>query len=306
ANERLIKFGLSDFFLFTQIETDIAKPDVIKKIAARFNIAASSVAFVDDDAFERAQARKFIPELLVFDPAETKILRELIQSDSNRSPERIEWMRNRESRLAAEASFKGSRAEFLAECKMELDVRKAREGDIPRIAELARRARQINTSVKTKTNAITSANTAAAGADLNESALTEELRNKKAKLYVCEFNDLFGRHGIVGAALLRRIYRGDGSDGTDFLSLDLLCVSCRVEGRGVAAAFLGEILRAETSEEAASVRCVCETGSGMTAPMLLASLGFKQKHISNGAASFWLDLPHSIKGVPWIRVTNDG
>ncbi|MCL2708758.1 MAG: hypothetical protein FWF03_06540, partial [Defluviitaleaceae bacterium] len=27
ANLRLIKFGLSDFFLFTQIETDIAKPE---------------------------------------------------------------------------------------------------------------------------------------------------------------------------------------------------------------------------------------------------------------------------------------
>jgi methoxymalonate biosynthesis protein len=305
ALRQLEIFGLRPFFLFPQIEPYLAKPKALREIAAHFNIGLDALAFVDNDPFERYEARRFVPEVNVFDIGETEDLRRLI-GNLPLSGERAAWMRRREARLQAEAAFTGTRADFLRECKMELTVRRAAAADIPRIRELAGRTRQINTAYGQETDW--------------DGILTQE----NAALYVCELSDIFGDHGLVGAALFRRAKE---------LNLDVFCVSCQVEGRGVAAAFLNAALRREgqvrapgpappvrgqkgdTPPPMPAVVCRCANTREGFAPLLLKSFGFRvtaeeiyfaeppisgRLHYNDNITVWRLTPPYTLAEIPWM------
>ena len=291
AMERLQYFGLSEYFLFPQIEPWLAKPDALKRIAEHFNIGIDTLAFVDDDPFERYEAERYLPEAAVFSADEIDLLMETLRgiaansqsdehgcADINGFNKRRVWMLAREKSLEAEAAFTGTRAEFLAECNITLTVRRAVDTDIPRVRELLSRARRLNT---------------APGRDV--SAL---LSDNNTRLYVCELHDIFGDHGMVGASLIRTIEKT--------LCIEMFCVSCRVEGRGAAAAFLHEILRRETAgpEAQALSEVLCRSLGGMS-HILFKSMGFAIAEAGkDGGALFRLPLPYNGTGVTWITTSN--
>lgn len=290
ARQALETMGIQGLFLFPQIDPYIVKYAALREIAGHFNISADSVVFVDDDPFERYETNRFIPEVYTYSADELFLLREQIQSLPDVSPKRREWMRRREARLAAEKAFTGSRAEFLAECRMTLTVREAGERDLPRVTELALRAHKINTLVGTdRTSPVRSKEELCV-------LLQGYCRESDKRLYVCELTDIFGEHGLTGAGAFRRNETG--------VYMDLFCVSCRVEGRGVAAAFLHAALSRLCAEmpDASTVYCrIGDTREGM-AFTLLKSLGFHVSERDGASALLVLALPYTGTGVSWIRV----
>ena len=54
--------------------------------------------------------------------------------------------REEEQRRTAEESFGGTRSDFLAWCDMRLRIAPATEDDLPRVAELAERTHQLNST----------------------------------------------------------------------------------------------------------------------------------------------------------------
>lgn len=277
ARRQLEAFYLDAYFLYPQIEPGIVKSSAIQAIAARFNIRLENIAFVDNDSFERYEVSRYLPAVDSFTPEDVDRLPERWQPLNTAGSDRREWMRRREARLNAEQAFTGSRAEFLAECKMTLTIRQAVPADAPRVMELAARARKIN-------SAAGESNRFSAG------VFDPEL------LYVCELEDIFGAHGLVGFAdfCLRGVE----------LHLERFCISCRVEGRGVAAAFLHGILPVigKSHPEVSTVYCRCADIREGMALTLLKSLGFKVVSRDGDAAVTRLTLPFTAAGVPWIKV----
>ncbi|MCL2352758.1 MAG: HAD-IIIC family phosphatase [Firmicutes bacterium] len=285
--------NLARFFIYPQIDVYAPKTAGIRKIMERFNISPSGVSFVDDDEFERYQARRYFPEMAVHAPDENgldALAARIAAVPENFTRERPELMRARERRLEAEAAFSGSREEFLAECGMRLEVRKALPGDIPRVEELALRTNRLNNTRERPGAAELAGYLAAPG----------------RWAYVCSLTDIFGRHGVVGAALLR------AGDEEGVFHLDLFCVSCRVEGRGIGAAFLSAVLGENGVMRGrkpgnAPPRALCEyivNRKDLSAYMLLKSLGFYRTGGTSGAVEMALDLPAKGAGPGWVEVIN--
>ncbi|MCL2461533.1 MAG: HAD-IIIC family phosphatase [Defluviitaleaceae bacterium] len=300
ALAKLSALGLARFFIFPQIDNYAPKTAGIQKIAERFNIGMDCVAFVDDNEFERYQAKKYFPEISVHAPDAdglAALAAMIAEIPGSFSADRPDLMKIRETRIEAEAAFSGSREEFLAGCKMRLSVRRALPACLPRAAELALRTNRLNNTRER----------------LSEAELAEYFGAPGKFAYVCSLTDIFGDSGVVGVCLLRSGPGGIncGADNEEItLYLDLFCISCRVEGRGVAAAFLSVVLGEngvlrEFEAENRPSRILCDyvvNKKDLSAYMLLKGMGFSQAGKDGGRLSMALDLPAKNAAPAWITV----
>ncbi|MEO5952270.1 MAG: HAD-IIIC family phosphatase, partial [Chloroflexia bacterium] len=125
------------------------KSTALKRIAEQLNIGVDDLAFVDDSAFERAEVAYMLPRVLVLAPDEVEaaLRSEALNAGvTGESARRAEMYRAEETRKVAEASFKGSRADFLAGCDMRLSIVPATEADIARVLEMTERTHQLNST----------------------------------------------------------------------------------------------------------------------------------------------------------------
>jgi methoxymalonate biosynthesis protein len=185
------------------------KSDALRRIAGGLGVEVGTLAFVDDDPVERAEVERALPDVVVLAPDEVP--------DALGWPEfgpgpvtaaaanRAESYRQRERRRAARASFGGSEDDFLAWLGIRATIRPAGPADQDRLAELAARTTQYN-----------STGAGWAGGDA----------------LVLELADRFGDDGLVGLAAL-------GPDGT----VPLVAVSCRAGGRGAVPLLLTAVVR---------------------------------------------------------------
>jgi len=227
AHRQLAAFGLEQLFLAPRINW-LPKPVNLTSIAEELGIGSDSLAFVDDDPFERESMTFMRPEVLVLDAARIGEFPELpafnhaaITPESSR---RREFYREESARRAAQVNH-ADRESFLADCRMRLVVRVPTAADVPRIRELMTRTHQLNTT----------------GLLLEEQDIQTLLATDGAvatarrQLVVADFVDRFGTYGTIGVAITaadRHCWR-----------LEYLAMSCRVLGRGVANAFLHALLR---------------------------------------------------------------
>lgn len=112
-------------------------------------------------------------------------------------------------------------------------------------------------------------------------------------LYVARLEDRFGAHGLIGTC-----FASAGADGID---INLFCISCRIEGRGIASAFLYTVLEQleQQQPEAATARCrLVSKQRNLPARLLLEMLGFKKTTTEDEQSVYMLHLPlprrHSI------------
>jgi methoxymalonate biosynthesis protein len=280
ALDKLESLGLKQYFLYPKISQGMLKNLTVKDIIAHFNVRPDSVCFIDDDPFELSLINHHLPQVFTCSPSDIPSLTEHIKSLAKPSGDRGTWMKNREARMTAEHVFTGTHAEFLAGCDMRLAVREAAAEDLPRAAELASRANKIN-------------NLPASLA--NKFDIMAYSKQPNHVCYVCELTDRFGCHGIVGAGL----FRADGA----VLHIDLFCVSCRVEGRGIANAFLREVMQ-RIPQGIREASCKCENAREGMALLLLKSLGFAITAWEGGTVHTRLTLPFQTEALPWVTIIN--
>lgn len=284
AMAKLEEMGVARYFLYPQIGWG-AKTEGILRVARELNIGLDAVAFIDDNPFERYEAGTYLPELAVYGAHEAPELAGYPEFQAGKltreAGRRREMMLSRLERKAAEQRFAGSREDFLRSCFMELEVRTAREEDLDRAFELAARTNQFNNFAER----------------VSEDIVRIYLESPAKGLYVAELKDRFGDHGIVGAAMLD--YEAERLD------IRLFCISCRIEGRGIGAAFLGTVLGLAQQERPAMLEAVCSyraTGRNRPALMLLRLLGFTRKEKREHASIYALPFPFSYGAPDWIRV----
>ena len=278
AMEKLSSLGIDKFFLYPQIAETVSKAACIRKIAKQLNIDTDSVAFIDDSPFERYEVRRYLPEVSVYAADDLSALHGYLEGlAENGGQNRRELMLMREKRLSARQAFLGSREEFLKECRMVLTIREALADDLIRAAELASRANKLNNTRERP----------------DEEHLSVYMDEGDKRIYVCELDDIFGCHGIVGVCLLRL---------SDSLYIDLFCISCRVEGRGIGAAFLGEVIRRAAVCQKKALCAYKQYKRDISAYLLLKMLGFTTAWKEQDISMMRLELPCRVILPEWIKI----
>ena len=270
ALQQIEAFGLADYFLCPQIGWD-PKSRAVERIAERLNIGIDSLAFIDDQPFEREEVRFAHPQVRCLDSRSE--LEGLIERPEMKPRFATEDQKRRRvmyredfSRQAAEESFEGTAEAFLASLGMRLRIAPAADDDLARAEELTQRTHQLNSTGYTY--------------DYDELAALQ--RSPDHLLLVAQLRDRFGDYGKIGLALIEC---GDGC-----WTLKLLLMSCRVMTRGVGSALLRDIMRRAREAGVRLQAEFLETARNRPMKITFRFAGFKPAGQRDGLAIFERDL----------------
>jgi len=213
AMAKLQELGLAEYFLYPQISWS-SKASAVQAIAESLNIGTDTLAFIDDQPFEREEVNYALPEVFCIDAAELLAVPGLpafnprfMTQDSVR---RRQMYQSDIKRKQIEASFTGPQEAFLATLEMVLTIEPAQPEDLQRAEELTVRTNQLNTTGKTYSY--------------------EELdffrQSDQHLLLMAGLDDKHGTYGKIGLTLIN-------CQNPEIWTIQLLLMSCRVMTRGV-------------------------------------------------------------------------
>jgi FkbH-like protein len=212
AMNKLHELGLAEYFLYPQIHWD-SKSVSIQSIAKEINIGIDSIAFIDDQAYEREEVTFHHPLVMTIDAADLHTVADIPQmiprfvTDDSRI--RRQMYQSDIKRKEVEDSYAGAQDEFLATLNMELTITRAQPEDLRRAEELTQRTNQLNTTAYTY--------------DYDELEFFSKSPNHI--LLVAGLTDKYGTYGKIGLVLIEKT--------ADAWVIKLLLMSCRVMSRGV-------------------------------------------------------------------------
>lgn len=189
----------------------------IADLAADLNLGLQSVVFIDDNPVERARVRETLPEVLVPDWPEDKLLypSAFLSLRCFDTPVISKEDAERTSLYAAEKSREASMAQVgsIDDWLMSLDIRVTAEplsaANLPRTTQLLNKTNQMNLTTRRQT----------------EAELTAWVSSSARALWAISVSDRFGDAGLTG---ILSVEAGDaGCQIVDFV------LSCRVMGRKV-------------------------------------------------------------------------
>jgi FkbH-like protein len=217
---KLEEFRLAEYFLHPQIGWG-SKSDSVKNIANLLNISTKSMAFIDDQIYEREEVRFSLQDVLCIDAAHLDQLVHLPEMMpvfiTDESRQRRSMYLNDIERSKVEAAFDGPKEEFLSTLGMELQICRASLDDLQRAEELTVRTHQLNTT----------------GYTYSYDELNFFRQSPDHTLLIANLEDRFGTYGKIGLALI---------ETTESLwTIKLLLMSCRVMSRGVGSVFINFI-----------------------------------------------------------------
>lgn len=203
----------------------IDKATNISEIATELNIGLSSMVFVDDNRMECEHVKSVLPEinvmnfdgmpellpqrLLDFVPLEPiKLSTDDLQRNSAYAAERV--------RREAQVQF-ANYDEFLKSLELKLKIFKASARDLPRLAQLAGKTNQFNTTT----------------IRWSEQQLANMLEDSSYEVLSFSLSDRLGDYGTIGMVVLR--------EQESALHIDTYLMSCRILGRRVEDAILFDI-----------------------------------------------------------------
>jgi FkbH-like protein len=221
AMQQLKEFGLDEYFIYPQINWG-NKSASLSKIARLINIGIDTLAFIDDQAFERDEISYELPDVLCIDALKI----ENILDRPELSPQVVtEDAKNRRKiymddikRNEDEGKFEGTNEDFLKTLGMKLTLSSPNYEDLERARELTLRTNQLN----------------ATGYTYSIDELYEFTKSEKHKLLMAELSDVYGSYGKIGLVLVEL--------KEDEWILKLLLMSCRIMSRGVGSIILNQLI----------------------------------------------------------------
>lgn len=217
------------------------KASNIKSIAQELNLGLDSFVYLDDSPHEREVVRTLLPEVTVPDlPGDfseyPRFLAELpyfetfscTEEDARRGQMYVQE-RQRKDLQRSVSSFN----EFLKSLAIKVNIKKADNFTIPRIAQLTQKTNQFNLTTRRYT----------------ESDIRELAKNSSWQVLSVSASDKLGDSGIVGVAIIELMNEHKAR-------LDTFLMSCRVLGRGIEQVFLMAVL--EISRKAGMKACIAE------------------------------------------------
>ncbi len=219
AMEMLASFGIDDLFVFPEISWE-PKSLGVARVIERLNVGADTIAFVDDQPFERAEVGEAHPEVRLVDgsvPIDLARRPEFDPPVSAESRHRRRSYQNQERRDEALHTSAGDYEAFLRDCAIEVRLNDAREHE-DRVHELIQRTNQMNFS----------------GHRYSRAEISELLGRSATDCYAVEVQDRFGSYGTVGFAAVDR-------SNADPTVVDL-AFSCRVQSKRVEHGVLAHLM----------------------------------------------------------------
>jgi FkbH-like protein len=204
------------------------KHEGLRKIAAALNIGTDSLVFLDDNPAEVSLVQQMMPEvktvLLPPDPADFAGLLErmddfekpqILEEDRRKTDQYRENRQRQELQMAQMAA--GDLTGYLASLRTEVEVRLARQEDLPRVHQLFTKTNQFNLTT-----------------ERYSLAEVERFATSPAcELWVARARDRFGDLGTIGVVLLKKVGR--------MATIDSFLMSCRAMGRGIETAIMNHI-----------------------------------------------------------------
>jgi FkbH-like protein len=269
------------------------KAQNLREIASELNLGIDSLAFIDDNPFEREQLRKLVPEVTIIDLPEDPLGYAAAVRDcpvferlalSSEDQQRTAMYAEQRERTQAEQNFQ-SKEDFFRYLQQEAEVAPVNAATLARVAQLTQKTNQFNLTTRRYT----------------EQQVAEMAARPEWQVLSIAVRDRFGDHGLVGVAITR--------DEGNSCEIDTFLLSCRVIGRSVETALLSHLVT-----KAASRNCrrlvgrFIPTKKNAPAREFYAQHGF-EKHEENHDGSVWsLSLPQNTIAIPdWIRLkTSNG
>lgn len=218
----LREFGLHEYFLYPQIGWS-SKVSFIETIAQSINIGLDTIAFIDDQPFEREEVSFSLPEVLCLDAADLDRLLEMPEMNPRFITEDSKMRRlmyiSDMARSKVEEEFVGPKEAFLASLDMVLTIFPAKEEDLRRAEELTMRTNQLNTT----------------GYTYSYDELNDLRQSEQHKLLMARLEDKYGTYGNIGLALVEC--------REEVWTVKLLLMSCRVMSRGVGSIMLAHMMK---------------------------------------------------------------
>ena len=221
SKEKLQEFGLWDYFIYPHISWN-AKSEAVADIAKCINIGIDTLAFIDDQEFEREEVKYSNPEVLCIDALKLDNILELDELNprfiTSNSKNRRKMYQNDIVRNNIEKNFKGTKEEFLETLEMKLKISYAKVEDLQRMEELTVRTHQLNST----------------GYIYSYEELKEFIELDNYEVLVAQLEDKFGEYGKIGIALIEKKNK--------IWELKLLLMSCRVMSKGVGNVLMNYII----------------------------------------------------------------
>lgn len=267
------------------------KSAALARIAAALNISVGSLAFVDDDPYERAEVSFARPEVLVLSPEDAaeavdwpEFRPSVVTAEARR---RAAMYAQQRRRLAAERSFGGSREDFLRACATQITITDATSSDVPRLHELSERTSQFNS----------------AGEGMSEETFRSLIGSPACDVLTVRLQDSFGDDGLVGGCVVDRRHERAWT-------VPLLMMSCRAMGRGVIDALLTWLARSAVRHGAAALQVPCALDDpNVPLRLALASAGFRARGdqaAGHGRVVFRRDLDRPLPDLPpWVTAPGE-
>lgn len=203
------------------------KADNIRELAKELNIGLDSMVFVDDNPTERELVRQQLPEVSVPEfPKRPYCLMEFYASMvndyfrtyslTNEDLAKTEQYKANALRASAKAAFTNL-TDFIRSLNIRIEVVKANEFNIPRIAQMTQKTNQFNLTTRRYNEA-----------DIND------FIDKGDEVYCIAVSDRFGDNGITGGIIIS--FKGNVA------YIDTLLLSCRILGKDIETVFVKSIL----------------------------------------------------------------
>jgi FkbH-like protein len=264
------------------------KSQNLREIAQELNIGIDTLAFLDDNPFEREQVRAALPEVFVVDisgnPMEyaaaihdCPVFERLSLSAEDR--QRTEMYAEQRQRSDAEHNFQ-TREDFFRYLEQEADLDPVTDLTLARVAQLSQKTNQFNTTTRR----------------YSEAQIADMAKRPDWHILSIKVRDRFGDHGLVGIAITR--------DEGEQCEIDTFLLSCRVIGRTVETGLLAHV-----AKSAAERGCQRLVGWFLPTKKNAPARDFYQQHgfvlgETNDSGTLWvLDLKSSTLASPdWIKL----
>ena len=269
------------------------KAQNLREIAQELNIGVESLAFLDDNPFEREQVRSVLPEVIVIDLPKNPLEYAAAVRDcpvferltlSAEDQQRTAMYAEQRQRTHVEQTFQ-SKEDFFRFLEQEAELEAVSDLTLARVAQLTQKTNQFNLTTRRYT----------------EQQIAEMAKRPDWHIFSIRVKDRFGDHGLVGVAIAH--------DLGEQCEVDTFLLSCRVIGRTVETALLAHIAR--SAAERGCKRLVgrfLPTRKNAPARDFYEQHGF-QRQEGNGTGSLWaLDLNNSpLRSPEWIKLkVHDG
>ena len=263
AWKRLEDLGIAEYFVLAKIGWQ-PKSESIRAIADQLNFAHHTIAFVDDQAAERAEVAFHLPLVRCYPAASIPDLLTLpefcpktVTADARR---RRRMYQANLRRQAEQDAFTGPSEDFLRSLRLVMRISQATVDDLSRMVELTLRTSQMN----------------ATGVHYSDADLRALLDDAHHEVLAVTMSDRFGPHGAVGVVLLEL--------GPAVWHLKLLATSCRVVSYGAGATVLNWLV---DEAAAAGVHLVADfrpTARNRIMDIAYRFAGFTDERCSCGSA----------------------